>query len=365
MQHLQKTGGPALRHSGAQPCARSGHPHPPAPHSYPHGSLSTDHGSPCHIGISPKLPTGKPSNPQTNGQSPPLLHCPPMARQRLGQHFLADLHWREEIARAIRVSPHSTVPLPRDDQHCWIEIGSGHGEMSQHLLATGAPVHAIEIDPAFLPGLRHLAKLFPNLTVVPGDILKADLAAIASGRRIRIYGNLPYYITSPILHHLFAFAGLIDEIHIVIQTEVALRLAAQPGTRDYGYLSVAAQFYTRPEFVFEIPREAFNPPPEVTSALVTLRLPGERAKLSLASSAPPAGGAPANSSRDADSLFLDFVKLCFSQKRKTLVNNLRALAKSDRVREALAALNLRLDARAEQLSVSQLAALHALLAGTR
>src|SRR5229473_5306759 len=120
----QGGGGPALRHSGAQPCARSGHRHPSAPHSYPHGSLSTDHGSPCHIGISPKLPTGKPSNPQTNGQSPPLLHCPPMARQRLGQHFLADLHWREEIARAIRVSPHSTVPLPRDDQHCWIEIGS-------------------------------------------------------------------------------------------------------------------------------------------------------------------------------------------------------------------------------------------------
>ena len=218
--------------------------------------------------------------------------------------------------------------------------------MSHHLLATGAPVHAIEIDPAFLPGLRHLAKLFPNLTVVPGDILKADLAAIASGRRIRIYGNLPYYITSPILHHLFAFAGLIDEIHIVIQTEVALRLAAQPGTRDYGYLSVVTQFYSRPEFVFEIPRDAFNPPPEVASALVTLRLPGERAKLSLSSA----------------SDFLDFVKLCFSKKRKTLVNNLRTLAKPDRAREALASLTLRPDARAEQLSVSQLAALHSLLA---
>jgi len=154
--------------------------------------------------------------------------------------------------------------------------------MTQHLLATGAPVHAIEIDPVFIASLRHLAKTSPNLTVVPGDVLKTDLPAIASGRRLRIYGNLPYYITSPILHHLFNFAGLIDEIHVVIQTEVALRLAAQPGTRDYGYLSVLTQFYTRPEFVFEIPREAFHPPPEVTSALVTLRLPGERAKLSLA-----------------------------------------------------------------------------------
>ncbi|OLC83740.1 MAG: ribosomal RNA small subunit methyltransferase A [Acidobacteria bacterium 13_1_40CM_4_57_6] len=292
-----------------------------------------------------------------------------MARQRLGQHFLADLHWREEIARAIRVSPHSLaplvgderslrvptrrdgqslqVPLPRENQHCWIEIGAGHGEITQHLLSTAAPVHAIEIDPAFIAGLRRLAKQFPNLTVVPGDVLETDIAAIASGRRIRIYGNLPYYITSPILHHLFTFADLIDEIHVVIQTEVAHRLAAQPGTRDYGYLSVVTQFYTRPEFVFEIPRDAFNPPPEVTSALVTLRLPGERAKLSL---------------RDP-SRFLDFVKLCFSKKRKTLVNNLRSLAKPDGVREALASLNLRLDARAEQLSVSQLAALYVRMAG--
>jgi 16S rRNA (adenine1518-N6/adenine1519-N6)-dimethyltransferase len=271
-----------------------------------------------------------------------------MARQRLGQHFLADLHWREEIARAIRVSPHSTVPLPQDDRHCWIEIGSGHGEMSQHLLAAGSPVHAIEIEPKFIAGLRHLAKQFPNLNVVPGDILTADLAAIASGRRIRIYGNLPYFITSPILHHLFTFADLIDEIHIVIQTEVAHRVAAQPGTSDYGYLSVVTQFYTRPEFVFEIPRDAFNPPPEVTSALVSLRLPGERAKLAL--------GDP--------SRFLEFVKLCFSKKRKTMVNNLRALAKPDAVREALASLNLRPDARAEQLTVAQFAALQALLAGS-
>jgi len=268
-----------------------------------------------------------------------------MARQRLGQHFLSDLHWREEIARAIRVSPYSTVPLPRDDQHCWIEIGSGHGEMTQHLLATGSPVYAIEIDSKLIAALHRLAKKFPNLTVVPADILKTDIAATASGRRIRIYGNLPYYITSPILHHLFDFASVIDEINIVIQTEVALRLAAQPGTRDYGYLSVLTQLYSRPELVFEIPRAAFEPPPEVTSALVTLRLPGECAKLSL----------------EDESRFLNFVKLCFSKKRKTLVNNLRSLAKPDRVREALGSLSLRPDSRAEQLAVPELAALYSFL----
>ena len=156
---------------------------------------------------------------------------------------------------------------------------------------------------------------------------------------------MPYYITSPILQHLFTFADLIDEIHVVIQSEVAARLAAQPGTRDYGYLSVLTQLYARPEFVFELPRAAFSPPPEVTSALVTLRFPGERAKLRLSD----------------ESRFLDFVKLCFSQKRKTLVNNLRSLAKPAAIREILASLNLRPDSRAEQLSLSQFASLQARL----
>lgn len=270
-----------------------------------------------------------------------------MPRQPLGQHFLADPDLREQIARAIRVSPHSKVPLPADDQHCWIEIGAGHGEMTRHLLAAGGPVTAIEADPALARGLGRLTKEFPSLTVVPRDILKTDLATLASGRRIRLYGNLPYYITSPILHHVFTFASLIDEMHFVVQTEVAARLAATPGTRDYGYLSVFTQFYTRPEIVFEIPCEAFQPRPEVVSALITLRLPGERAKLALKDEA----------------RFRSFVKLCFSQKRKTLVNNLRSLVRPEKSRAALASLNLRSDARAEQLTVAELAALRALLEG--
>jgi 16S rRNA (adenine1518-N6/adenine1519-N6)-dimethyltransferase len=208
-------------------------------------------------------------------------------------------------------------------------------------------VTAIEVDPALTAGLRRLAKEFPRLTVVHDDILKTDIAALASGRRIRLYGNLPYYITSPILHHLFTFASLIDEMHFVIQAEVAARLVATPGTRDYGYLSVVTQLYTRAEIVFLIPREAFQPPPEVTSALVTLPLPGEGAKLAL---------------KD-ETRFQNFVKLSFSRKRKTLVNNLRSLVKPERTRAALASLNLRTDARAEQLTVGQLAALHVLLEG--
>jgi len=266
-----------------------------------------------------------------------------MARQRLGQHFLADAGRREEIARAIRVSAQSVAPSPAGNsaEFCWIEIGAGHGEMTERLASTGAPVHAIELDAQLAATLKQLAKRFPNVEVVSADILESDIAKIAAGKRVRIYGNLPYYITSPILHHLFASAELIDEIHIVVQHEVALRLAAQPGTRDYGYLSVLTQYFSRPELVLEIPRGAFRPPPEVGSALVTLRLPGERAKLP----------------QIDEASFLDFVKLCFAQKRKTLVNNLKSRVKPELVREALANLKLRVDARAEQLSVANLAAL--------
>ncbi len=165
-----------------------------------------------------------------------------------------------------------------------------------------------------------------------------DIAEIAAGRRVRIYGNLPYYITSPILHHLFAFAPIIDEIHIVIQLEVAERLAAEPGTRDYGYLSVATRLYSRPEIVLEIPREAFDPPPEVDSALVTLRLPGRDASLG---------------DTDKERL-LEFVKVCFAQKRKTLVNNLKTLGEGGaRARGAGESVGLRPDARAEQLNVAE------------
>ena len=264
-----------------------------------------------------------------------------MTRQRLGQHFLADAGWREEIARAIRVSAQSIAPSAagHSADFCWIEIGAGHGEMTEQLASTGAPVHAIELDAHLAATLKRLAIRFPNVEILSADILESDIGKIAAGKRVRIYGNLPYYITSPILHHLFASAEIIDEINIVIQHEVALRLAAKPGTRDYGYLSVLTQYFSRPELVMDIPRDAFRPPPEVDSALVTLRLPGERRKLPQIDEAG----------------FLEFVKLCFSQKRKTLVNNLKLHVKAELVREALADLKLRPDARAEQLSVSNFA----------
>lgn len=277
-----------------------------------------------------------------------------MARQRLGQHFLTDPGWRENIARAIGISPHSIGGSRHDssDDFCWIEIGAGHGEMTQHLAATGAPVHAVELDKSLATRLGSLTERFPNLTAINGDVLQTDLHTLAAGRRVRLYGNLPYYITSPILHHFFAFASIVDEIHIVIQLEVAFRLIARPETRDYAYLSVLTQFFSKPNLALKIPRGAFRPPPQVGSALVSLRLPGERAAL------------PFGNDASAESDFLDFVKLCFSQKRKTLLNNLRPLASPGQVRQTLASLDLRADARAEQLTVKQLASLFSRLKAT-
>jgi len=217
--------------------------------------------------------------------------------------------------------------------------------MTEHLASTGAPVYAIEIDSQFVSRLQRLAQRYPNLTIVAGDILEIDIGQIAAGRKLRVYGNLPYYITSPILQRLFAAAEFIEEIHVVTQEEVALRLVAAPGTRDYGYLSVLTQYFARPELVLKIPRSAFSPPPEVGSALVTLRFPGERAKLP---------------QLDRER-FLDFVKLCFSQKRKTLVNNLKPRFKPEAVRNSLETRKIRRDARAEQLSVADLATLFTIL----
>jgi 16S rRNA (adenine1518-N6/adenine1519-N6)-dimethyltransferase len=264
-----------------------------------------------------------------------------MARQKLGQHFLGDEGWREQIARAIRVSPHGMQAGTAEttENYCWIEIGAGHGEMTEHLLRSGAPVTALELDPPLVKRLKSLAEFRHQLTVVQGDVLQADLAAIAGGRRIRIYGNLPYYITSPILHRFFEYAELVEEIHIVIQLEVAERLTAEPSNKAYGYLSVLTQFYARPDLALRIPRGAFRPPPEVDSALVSMRLPGTRVTLAL----------------DNEAAFLKFVKTCFAQKRKMLANNLRGKWKPERTREILQSLKLREHARAEQLSVEQLA----------
>ena len=252
-----------------------------------------------------------------------------MSPEKLGQHFLSDARWQERIARAIRIG-----------NGLWVEIGAGHGEMTSRLARSAGNVIAIELDHKLAPRLREVTAPLGNVQVIESDVLAVNFGAIVKAASFSVYGNLPYYITSPILHRLFEHADRIEAIHIVIQLEVAARIVAPPGRRDYGYLSVVSQWFSRPELVLRIPPGAFRPPPKVDSALVSLRMPGARATHDV---------------RD-ESAFLDFVKECFAQKRKTLRNNLRARLGS-RAEAALREAGLSGDARAEQLSVSKFAEL--------
>jgi 16S rRNA (adenine1518-N6/adenine1519-N6)-dimethyltransferase len=261
-----------------------------------------------------------------------------MARQKLGQHFLSAPGWQKRIL--------DTLPGGAND--LWIEIGPGHGEMTRLLAARSRRLIAIEADPRLAARLEETVRAepdeWPGVEIVSGDVLELDLAKLAGGK-FRVYGNLPYYITSPILHQLFGYANQIASIHVVMQLEVAARIVARPGRREYGYLSAACQFYTQPALALKIPPGAFRPPPKVTSALVHMALPGEGASLGITDQAK----------------FLKFVQLCFAHKRKTLRNNLRGIASDQRVHEALASCGLRSDARAEQLSLAHFAALYARL----
>jgi 16S rRNA (adenine1518-N6/adenine1519-N6)-dimethyltransferase len=261
-----------------------------------------------------------------------------MARQKLGQHFLSAPGWQKRIL--------DTLPGGAND--LWIEIGPGHGEMTRLLAARSRRLIAIEADPRLAARLEETLRAepaeWPGVEIVSGDVLELDLAKLAGGK-FRVYGNLPYYITSPILHQLFGYANQIASIHVVMQLEVAARIVARPGRREYGYLSAACQFYTQPALALKIPPGAFRPPPKVTSALVHMALPGEGASLGITDQAK----------------FLKFVQLCFAHKRKTLRNNLRGIASDQRIHEALASCGLRSDARAEQLSLAHFTALYAQL----
>ncbi len=239
--------------------------------------------------------------------------------RRLGQHFLAHQPTLQRIASAACAAGASTV----------VEIGPGRGALTVHLLAHASRVVAIEIDPVLAQYLRARFAGDPRLEVVEQDVLKADLSAWGPAA---LAGNLPYYITSPIVEKTLALGPLLESAVFLVQLEVAHRLAAAPGSRDYGYLSVQAQLASEAAILFPVPRSAFRPPPKVDSAVVRL-LP----------CAPEVD--------DPDSV-LAFARLCFRQKRKTLRNNLLGAYS----KEQLGALP-ETSQRAEQLSIPQLAAL--------
>ena len=237
--------------------------------------------------------------------------------RRLGQHFLNRRNILERLAEAACPGPEPLV----------VEIGPGRGALTEFLLLRAARVVAIEIDPRLAESLRERFRDVPGLTVVEADVLKSDLSQWGPAV---VAGNLPYYITSPILERIFALGPLLRRAVVLTQREVAERLTARPGTRECGYLTVVANLFTAPEILFPVPPGAFSPPPKVESAAVrfTPRPPA------------PDLAAPA--------AFLEFVGRAFQHKRKTLRNNLQPYYG----KQAAAWPEARL--RAEQLSVEQL-----------
>ena len=254
------------------------------------------------------------------------------AKPKLGQNFLVDGHAIERIAAALGDLSNRAV----------VEIGPGRGAITGALMSRAAHVTAIEIDRDLAADLR---TNFPpeHVTVVEQDILSFsfETAAAQAGAKLRVAGNLPYYITSPILLKLAASHAALDVAVLMVQREVADRITAAPGSRDYGVLSVTMQMYGPAEPLFTLPPAAFSPPPEVHSTVFRWRFAPRFAELGVEE-----GG------------FLRLVRQVFAQKRKTLANNLRAAGiPAEAAMQAMAHAGIDPRARAEALPIEVLAAL--------
>jgi 16S rRNA (adenine1518-N6/adenine1519-N6)-dimethyltransferase len=255
-------------------------------------------------------------------------------KPKLGQNFLVDDAARHAIADALGTVGDRTV----------IEIGPGHGAITSILADRCRRLIAIELDRALAAELRFRFRAQPQVEIVEADVLAVDLAALAQpGETGDVLGNLPYYITSQILLKLFAAgaSGTLARAVLMMQREVADRVAAAPGGRDYGLLSATAQMNARVETLFTLPPEAFSPPPEVYSTVLRLEF------------------APRFAELDVDVAGFDaFLKACFAQKRKTLANNLRAAGFSPQALQAAWFGEIPPLARAETVALEPMAQLY-------
>ena len=259
-------------------------------------------------------------------------------KPKLGQNFLVDDNARHRITDALGDVSQRTV----------IEIGPGHGAITTVLAERAKRLVCIELDRSLAPELRFKFRNHSNVEIVEADVLQTDLTVLVpAGEKALVIGNLPYYITSDILLHLFAHEPAVEMAVVMMQREVADRVAALPGTRDFGLLSATAQMHAQAQSLFTLPPEAFAPPPEVYSTVLRLLFAPRFDELGIADR----GG------------FDRFLKQCFQQKRKTLSNNLRATGYTPRqIADACADAFIESSARAEALPLDRLAALFRALA---
>ncbi|MGA8763473.1 MAG: 16S rRNA (adenine(1518)-N(6)/adenine(1519)-N(6))-dimethyltransferase RsmA [Candidatus Sulfotelmatobacter sp.] len=267
----------------------------------------------------------------------------PKHKPKLGQHFLASDSYAVQIVDALGDVSQSTV----------LEIGPGHGVLSSLLAKRVRRLIAVELDRVLAAQLRLKFGMAHNVEIIEGDILAIDFDSLFGPKPglsrpgiefkpapVKVVGNLPYYITSDILLRLFENAKYFESIVILVQREVADRVAAEPGTRDYGLLSATAQLYARVEKLFTLPPGAFAPPPKVHSTALRLTMQPRQERLGVAGDG-----------------FIDFLKLSFGQKRKTLWNNLKTNYEKPLLKAALAQAGVKPSARAETLSLEESAAL--------
>ena len=249
--------------------------------------------------------------------------------------FLADRRVERRIVDALR--------LRSDD--CVLEIGAGPGNMTARLAEAAGKVFAVELDPRWAGKLRQMFAEHNRVTIVEADILKIPLDAVARGagrERMKVFGNLPYYITTPCLLHLFDYCDTIEEITVMVQREVADRIVAEPDSRDYGLFTIACQYYTRPKLLFPVSPGAFRHPPQVESALVRMAVAPQQRALGIVD--------------EAD--FWRWMRAAFAHKLKTLANNWKGRCDSDRLRATLSEQGIDPRVRAEALPLRHLASLY-------
>ncbi len=271
-------------------------------------------------------------------------------KPKLGQNFLADRSAAAKIVEALGDISQSLV----------VEIGPGKGALTDTLAQRAGRLIAIELDRLLATELRFKYSRFDNVEILEGDVLKIDFRTVlrrsagpltdlrpVKPEPARVVGNLPYYITSDILLRLFEYHDLLATIVIMVQREVGDRIAADPGSRDYGLLSATAQLYCRVENLFTLPPGAFSPPPKVHSSVLRLTVAPRFRELNVE----PAG-------------FIQFLKLVFGMKRKTLANNLKGSYPDAAIKTALKEAGVRADVRAEAVGLAEMAGIYrALLAG--